>query len=127
MALNPHRAALHGRAWVGGQSNILEAFPRRVTREVRRQQEARPKPTSCTGFLDWPDKKNEPRGGEAAALGRMGRLGTPLSFGCIGVTLHRAVKGTPGRSRMALGAMRPGCLYHGEAVAFLGKGESEPR
>lgn len=27
---------------------------------------------------------------EAAAPGRMGRLGTPLSFGCISVTLHRA-------------------------------------
>lgn len=63
---------------MGGRSNIPQAFPEKSPGEVQQQQEARPKPTSCTGFLDWQDK-NGPRGREAAAQSRMGRLETNVA------------------------------------------------
>lgn len=69
--------SMEGLGW-GANPISLRPSPEESTREVQRQQEARPKPTSCTGFLDWQDK-NKPRGREAAALGRMGRLETKMA------------------------------------------------
>ena len=43
----------------GYKSHIPQAFPEKSQGEVPQQQEARPKPTSCTGFLDSQDKEKE--------------------------------------------------------------------
>lgn len=43
----------------GGISHIPRAFPKSHPGKIQGRQEARPKPTSCTGFLEGHDKEEE--------------------------------------------------------------------
>lgn len=59
MALNLQRKAPCGRAWREGNSTSHGPSLQATQGEVQWRQEARPRPTSCTGFLEGQDKEEE--------------------------------------------------------------------
>ena len=86
-ALHPQRTAPYGRAWGGGGRRPLpQAFSEKShLGEIQQWQEAGPKPTSCTGFLEGQDKEEEGAtwrrgGGEVAGPRR--QLGVPTQATC---------------------------------------------
>lgn len=102
--------------------------------EVRRQREARPKPTSCTGFLDRQDKNSHVEERQLLWGGWAGwrQCGQPtapaLPFGCVCVTPHGAVKEKlPGGPEWRLGPLSRLPFPTETLWAFLGRWESEPR
>lgn len=121
---------------VGGISHIPRAFPKSHPGKIQGRQEARPKPTSCTGFLEGHDKEEEGatwRGGGCSEEGGQAgwgpnvanpALGQPCPAPALSSGMHLCDAAGCGELEAQPRVREPhtqGLFYNGEASRFAGQ------